>query len=279
MKKNVTMNTKLVYVLTSNGHDEISAMLLMSLYSLRRYNQEMVAEVVMDTDTCQALTANNSAILQMAACNVVNVPAEYNVMQRSRYLKTNLRRIITGDFMYIDSDTIICDALEDLDHLSAELAMVPDQNNDAPQYDEGQLELNRQAGFDAAGQPYYNGGVILAKDTPLVHEFFDLWFDLWKQSLKRGVSKDQPALCEANKRLGHPIQVLNGVWNFQLLNRYLHFLPIAHIMHYWNIYEWKRLFVAQTAKTQRIDLLTALWLRCPRLSAFLLYVKRLVRYK
>ncbi len=277
MKAEGALRTKLVYVLTSDGSDEVSTTLLMSLYSLRRFYQDMTAEVVMDSDTHSALSAAHSPILQMARCNVADIPAEYDTMQRSRYLKTRLRRIVKGDFLYIDSDTIICGTLEAIDTLNCELAMVADQNLSVPQRDPGQLELNRQAGFDATGQPYYNGGVIMAKDTPAVGQFFDLWFELWQQSLRNGVSKDQPALCEANKRLGHPIRELDGAWNYQLLNHYLQLLPRARVMHYWNIYEWKRLFVARTCRKQHIDALTALWLRCPRMSALLLYLKRLIR--
>ena len=277
MTSETILRTKLVYVLTSNGRDEVSAMLIMSLYSLRLYYKEDIVVIVMDRDTFNSLNDAHSVILEMAKAKVVDIPEEYNTMQRSRYLKTNLRRIIKGDFLYVDSDTVICGPLQGLDNLPYDLGMIADQNNSVPQRDPGQLELNMQAGFDATGQPYYNGGVILVRDTTISHRFFELWFELWLQSVKRGVSKDQPALCEANKRLGHPIQELDGIWNFQLLNHYLHYLPQARIVHYWNIYEWKKIYVARTGKKQHVDVFTALWLHFPRISAFLLYLKRLIR--
>ena len=272
-----TLKTKLVYVLTSNGKDEFSAMLLMSLYSLHLYHKKDVVEIVMDWTTYIGLKEVNSSILEMGEVNVVDIPEGLDVMQRSRYLKTNLRRIVKGDYLYIDSDTIICCPLEDLDDLNYDLGMVADQNNSVPQTDQGQLELNKKAGFDAYGEPYYNGGVSLVRDTPNAYTFFDLWKKMWHVSMANGVSKDQPALCETNKQLGHPITEMDGVWNWQLLNNYLYYLPKAKILHYWNIYEWKKLFVARTNKSQRIDKLTALWLRHPRFAALLLYLKRLVK--
>ena len=57
---------------------------------------------------------------------VVNVPEHYNKVQTSRYLKTSLRQTVEGDFLFIDSDTIITDSLADADSLTGNVMMVLD---------------------------------------------------------------------------------------------------------------------------------------------------------
>jgi len=39
------------------------------------------------------------------------VPEELNQVQRSRYLKTTLRSILTGDYLFVDTDTVFASLL------------------------------------------------------------------------------------------------------------------------------------------------------------------------
>ena len=60
-----------------------------------------------------------------------------------------------------------------------------------------------------------------------------MWHECWLKSvtvLHR--HHDQPPLAMANHFLNHPIVPLNGVWNCQILERGIFYLPDAKLVHY-----------------------------------------------
>lgn len=213
------MRTKIVYVLVSQDSDYYYEMLLLSLYSLRLHHPKGDAEVevVMDEDTHQRLVDKKAEMLGEVTPVIVSIPPEYTVMQRSRYLKTQLRKLVKGDFLYIDCDTLICESLEDIDKMETNIAMVADANGDVREKIPFAIELCKRAGIqNANNQPYFNGGVIFAKDDASVLLFFEKWYNLWRKSLSKGVPQDQPALCQANIDLNYPIKELSEIWNSQI---------------------------------------------------------------
>ncbi len=266
------MKTKLVYVLTCTGNDKYAAMVVLSLYTFKIHNPTSNAFVVMDESTHLALEKDRSSILDNATSVVVDIPPEYNVMQRSRYLKTNLRRIVEGDFLYIDSDTFVTGSLDDVDDTDADVAMVTDLNRPLEQGNTNDdIERSIRAGFcDLENEPYFNGGVMFARDTPVAHKLFDKWHECWKKSLANGVPQDQPALCEANRVLEHPIKKLSGIWNCQY--RYLNnvdygkFLKNVKILHYYAVVDFGFLLtflIERTRKKGEVDAVVATIVRHP----------------
>ena len=213
------MRTKIVYVLVSQETDYYYEMLLLSLYSLRLHHPKGDAEVevVMDEDTHQRLVEKKAEMLSDVTPVVVSIPPEYTVMQRSRYLKTQLRKIVKGDFLYIDCDTLICESLEDIDKMESNIAMVADANGEVKEKTPYAIELCKKAGIqNVNNQPYFNSGVFLAKDNTCAHLFFEKWYHLWRKSLSNGVPQDQPALCQANIDMYYPIKELPEIWNSQI---------------------------------------------------------------
>lgn len=275
------MKTKLVYVLVSNDNDYYYEMVVMSLYSFRLYHPFSKVEIVMDRDTYQRLKEKPVSILGDVTPVVVDIPSEYNVVQRSRYLKTNLRQFIEGDFLFIDCDTLICGSLEKIDNVLADIGMVSDLNRAFPLLDSRVVALNQQAGFSpTSDEPYYNGGVAYVKDTPVAHHFFYTWFHNWQLSVEKGVSKDQPSLCESNKDLGFPIQELSACWNCQMGGKNTRYIYKAKILHYFNIMEYgkvKKKVLERIKETGRPDALISVILHFPRLMFYMIYLKHYVR--
>ena len=234
------MRTKIVYVLVSQETDYYYEMLLLSLYSLRLHHPKGDAEVevVMDEDTHQRLVEKKAEILNDVTPIVVPIPPEYTVMQRSRYLKTQLRQIVKGDFLFLDCDTLVCDALHDIDNFNGEVAMVHNCNNSSNVRLVDQLPRIKQAGFNTPEDaPYYNSGVIFARDTPAVSQLFVDWHRLWKLSLKKDVPYDQPALQRADCDNGYSIIELPNAWNYQLRIAINPFTQNTKVLHY--IYSYK----------------------------------------
>jgi hypothetical protein len=205
------MKTKAVYVLTSSPNDYYYEQLLMSVYSLKLYNPDMQTVLVTDTTTNETLAPGRNRIKgYFDDIIVVDIPKRFGKEQCSRYLKTSLRPLVDGDFIYIDVDTIICDSLSELDELDVEIGAVPD------------LHKNTQ---------YFNSGVMYSKDTLTAHKLYELWHELWLEDVQNGNSKDQHSLNLANRKLKFIVMTISDIWNCQIRN-----FPIcwnrANIVHY-----------------------------------------------
>ena len=230
------MKTKCVYALTSDQTDFFLEQLLVSSFSLRHHNPEVHITVVMDSITAGTLddvrSNINDAVNEII---IVETDDSYSKVERSRYLKTNLRNLVKGDSLFIDCDTVICGALESIDSFDGEIGMVADSNGNLALEDEAILARCSKAGFDGMrGNPYYNSGVVFAKDSQIVHDFYNQWFSNWKHSISKGIKYDQPALCYTNLMMGLPIKELPGIWNCQFKMKGYHLLKDALIMHYFS---------------------------------------------
>ena len=231
------MQTKIVYTLVSDNSDTYLEQALLSVYSLRLHNPQAIVELVVDQFTAMTIVDKREEIKKYITNLIeIEVPSELNKVQRSRYLKTNLRAFIKGDYLFIDCDTVICDNLDEIDNFDGDLGMVPDINGDLPLKDNTVIERCHKAGFtNLKEKPYYNSGVIFSRDTEISHKLYAEWAKLWHLSNEKGVSFDQPALCQANVNLDLPINELNGIWNcqFKYTNGYK-FLKKAKILHYYS---------------------------------------------
>lgn len=231
------MQTKIVYVLVSDSSDYYFEQMIMSLESLNKHQSHATVEIVVDTATSISIT-NRSTLLKRYAISVhtVSTPEIYTKKQRSRYLKTLLRQIIKGNFLFVDCDTVICGDLSKIDNLKCDLAAVADTNGALPLTDTDCIELCKSAGFNnLQGRPYFNSGVMYVRDSPLAHRFYEKWHTHWLQSLDKGILFDQPALCQTNFEMGEPISELSGIWNCQFkFSQGYSYLNKALIMHYFN---------------------------------------------
>ncbi len=229
------MKPAVVYVLADGAAGLYSRMAVMSVYSLRRYHPDIPVWLVMDPETFGRLERLGSALIDMATPVVEKVPVQFYVTERSRYLKTRMRSIVQGDFLYIDTDTIICAPLDGIDRVDADLAAVADANSPLGLWYPDTIAKCEKAGFAGLkGKPYYNGGVLFVRDTASTHRFFEEWHRLWLQSRQRGILLDQPALCQAGVNLGCPVHEVNGTWNCQIGNSPagLYYYRKARILHY-----------------------------------------------
>lgn len=232
------MKTKIVYVLVSSETDLYLEQAWLSLYSLRLHNPNAHVVILMDDYTEHSLRENRENFRKLPTeIQIVKTPREYTPVQRSRYIKTTARQHVKGDFLFIDTDTIITDRLDDLDTLDFEIGAVPEFHVDLHHFP-GLNGLHKVAtklgwAYDESDRYNYNSGAIYAKDTEKAHLFYDTWFQCWQKSLiTLGRHHDQPPFAMANHILSHPIVPMGGVWNCQILEHGLYYLPDAKIIHY-----------------------------------------------
>lgn len=237
--RDLVMKTKIVYVLVSNTNDCYYEQLLISLYSLRLYNPNTIVEVVTDSVTKSSLVGPRTDLIKyINDILTIDLPDFLSPFEKSRFLKTRLREYISGDFLYIDTDTVVCGDLSGIDSVKGDIAAVYDKNRKLPlsKLSGWPYDIAKKIGFasDISGEPYFNGGVILAKDTTKAHLFYDEWHKYWTICKERGVSTDQTALCLANKCLGHIISSMESKWNCQINADGLLCSNDALIIHYFS---------------------------------------------
>ena len=234
------MKTKIVYVLTSSENDILLEQLSLSLYSLKYYNPNSEVYLVVDQDTYSSIKNDRNNIREFLTDIIpVKTPDEYNNMLRSRWLKTSLREYIKGDYLFVDSDTIIADDLEECDNWTCDIAAVIDRHipvNKAHQYYDYICNRAKDTGwlFETSDSNYFNSGVMFVKDNESTHAFYKKWHEYWLEGIKHQVFQDQPTLGKVNKEQGYIIKELNGVWNCQIMANGIKFLCTSKIIHYFN---------------------------------------------
>ncbi len=232
------MRTKIVYVVSSNADDVYLEQALISAYSVRLHQTDATIVLVVDEKTDVMLNGKRGEILKyLDEKVVVHVPEVYNKFQTSRYMKTSLRKHVKGDFLFVDTDTIIAESLEGIDHIEADVAAVI--NGHLPLEDFSRSGVNNKKRMKRLGAEkvdgiqYFSSGVIFVKDSEVAHAFYKKWHELWKVSQTNYHDNyDQPAFNTANEKIGYIIKEIDGIWNCQILSYGLPYFYKAKIVHY-----------------------------------------------
>ena len=216
---------KYVYVLSSSEEDFYTEQALISIYSLRRNNPHAYVILFVDQVTITTLKNERSRIKEFVdEIITVNTPSELNFLQRSRYIKTSLRQLLKGDFLYLDTDTVILGNLKELEGMKCEMGAISLQdaddwglNNIHPQLVDYNIAKKLPQKENHTITKYFNGGVFLCRDTIGVHDFFNIWHNSWfESSLNFNYHKDQPDFWIANAKMNQLISEINGIYNFQI---------------------------------------------------------------
>lgn len=232
------MKTQIVYVLVSSEKDVFLEELWVSVWSLRRYEPDVTVNVIVDEPTAMRVKANVELMALITNVVVADVPEKYTPKERSREIKTRIRELIKGDFFYIDTDTVICRPLSDIDNCEYDVAGIPDSNvflKDNP-FAGGMIgSVNSIFGSDVSNCEYLvNGGVIYVKDNEISHELFRRWNKNWTYScFEKRNCQDQPALWQSDHEMGNVIKLLPDVYNSQVAMSLQYFADaaIVHFLH------------------------------------------------
>ena len=231
-----------IYVIVNSPGAYFAEQAMISMHSLRMYNPDAHITGVMDSETLEGLSGNRERIKEYIDDVVVpKLPEGLNSTQKSRFLKTSLRKIIKGDFLFLDADTVVTGNLSEVQNLPFDIAITLNRHrawgseNPHPMI----YEYKETTGHDiqniAYFTNYFNSGVIFSKDTEIAHIFFDRWHQLWlKDSLEFGFHKDQVAGWRANYELGNIVQELSPIYNCQFISPVyaMKFFDSAKILHY-----------------------------------------------
>ncbi|MEB3330941.1 MAG: hypothetical protein VKI83_00395 [Synechococcaceae cyanobacterium] len=229
---------QVVYCLTSDGDDLYAAMTQVSAATLRLTNPGAVIRVVVDPASAAALRSQRHGLLELLdGLEERPVPEGFAATARNRWLKTQLRLLLEGPFLFLDSDTVVREPIGGLipSGAAADLAAAANNSQEEPaqQIWEDDADALRRLGWSEplralaaaaapaasgmpAALPYCNGGVLGYADSPGAHAFARCWHQLWLEGLERlGRPRDQPALNTAIQRSGVRLQPLPARCNAQ----------------------------------------------------------------
>lgn len=228
---------KIVYVLSSDESDNYLEQLVLSLYSLRLHNPTINIEIIVDKETSLTLHGERLSLIKDAnRISVIDVPARYNKMRKSRWLKTNLRNLIDGDFLFVDTDTIICGVIDFSKISLGEISAVRDLHVNIKDHSHKYDIISRAKIVDwdlsDENQPYYNSGVLYVRDSDKTRLFYREWNKAWMESESKGCASDQPSLCKTNELFGGIITPLEDKWNCQITENGIRYFSEAIILHY-----------------------------------------------
>lgn len=210
---------KVVYAITSNGQDIYTAMTRVSLASVRISNPGVNITVACDAVSDKAIKFANSPLLKETDNWVVCETPEGDAGFRNRHVKTRLRQIIEGPFLFLDSDTFVRGDLSEIFDLDADIAGSPNHSKDTleEQIWEQDATMLKVMNWQIGSRVYINGGVMFYNDTQKAYQFAADWHRRWLLSFEQHHNyRDQPALNSALFSTEVQLKVLSHDFNVQI---------------------------------------------------------------
>lgn len=231
------MQTKLVYVLTCSPEATYIEQALISIWSARYHNPDAHIVLLVDDKTNQLLVGKRAELLEYITEKVV-IPfedANSSMIYRSRWIKTSVRQLIEGDFLFIDCDTIVAQSLADADDIECEIGAVLDTHRPVSAFQHSErinlVKFATACNWDFSGvEKYYSSGVLYVKDTENTHQFYQLWHKNYLHSSQCGVNIDQISMERAKQEISI-ISDIADTWNTIMFIR-PKFIEQAKIIHF-----------------------------------------------
>lgn len=225
---------KVVYILISSENDYYAEQLLVSLYSLKLQNPDCNPVILTDRDTVRNLKGRLKRINEFAEEIIeIKLPEGMTGKEKSRFIKTSMRKYIDGDFLFIDVDTLIMKSLQEIVTYNCNIGAVLDYHTPANGNSQMLNCLKLKKIKNWVCYNYFNSGVVWVKDNEATRKFFKDWHEIWYKDWKNyQIVIDQFAFAQANLNNKNIVEEIHGKYNCQLTISYYKFLLNAKIIHY-----------------------------------------------
>jgi len=225
-----------LYTLTSTPRDEYYEQFLLSLTSLKIAMPNANAILLCDSKTKETLTEKRCEYEKLISRTItIDPPGDLSQIEVSRWVRTSMRRLVQGDFLFLDGDTIVADDLSSVFDYGINFGACLDKHSliNTHSKKDSIIDKNAHLGFDShSSDKHYNGGVLFCADSPETHKIFDRWHELWLFSRSKNILRDQPSLNMAIYENSSLITELDGTWNCQIAYNGLPYLANSKIIHY-----------------------------------------------
>ena len=231
------MKTKLVYVLVSSKKDVYLEQFFVSSYSAKYHMPDCHITLLVDEVTKDGFTDIREKELTFVD-ELIAVPIDRSLSPklRSRILKTSSRKYISGNFLFIDTDTIVAKPFpkDFFENLKGSIYACYDSHSMFKENPYRKMCLNhgKLLNWPIEEQEfYYNSGVLFVKDNNESRDFFDRWSENWLLGKEKGVFMDQPSFAKTNYEMNNIVNALDDVWNCEFKHG-IKFFHDAYIIHY-----------------------------------------------
>jgi hypothetical protein len=203
------------YAIACDRWDDYGAMLCVSAASLRRQHADVEVVVVSDRTSLSQIGTSRTT-LERYTDRIVEVDGVQGTSrERSRVLKTTLRRHLEGRFVFLDLDTVILRKLDQLLKYTGPFTIALD-------YETGIVDERDRAIYEQLDSVHYparayNSGVMSVDDSPLVRALFEEWHRRWLRGRDAGKLEDQQALNSTIAAQRFPVDVLDPDDNAMIL--------------------------------------------------------------
>jgi hypothetical protein len=144
---------------------------------------------------------------------------EGNPRQRSRFVKTQMRNALQGDFLYLDADTVPVSRFDALIRSRSRLSAAIDRNRVSPDgsFPSRVVPDFRRLGWPYPTEVYLNTGVLFWKDCREAHELGQQWHRNWLHyTAAVDNPSDQPSFNHSLNMLGIKPKIISDVHNARL---------------------------------------------------------------
>ena len=225
-----------LYVLTSTPRDIYYEQFLMSVTSLKFIMPDAEILLLCDSKTKETLTGNRALYEKLVSKTIaVEAPSRMSQVEVSRWVKTSMRRLVSGDFLFIDCDTIITDDLSSITAMGVKAGACLDKHSLIERHAKRKdiIAKEKQLGFNSwRSNRHFNSGVIFCADTSETHKIFNRWHELWLFGNSKKTVRDQTSFNMAIYENHSYFTELDGIWNCQIAFNGLPYLSNSKIIHY-----------------------------------------------
>lgn len=207
-----------LYILVWRPGEDYADITQLSMSFLREIHPEAEILLLTEPETVSALQDAEHPLLSLTDRLIMSDVPHNESSIRSWYLKSRMRHLVKGDFIFLDADTIIRKPINELFQLDAPIAMAENHSlrfpENFPKLE--QVVYERNGWSLPANGHYLNSGVICWKDNEDAHRLSNLWAQLWDKSVLNGYGYDQTALNVAIEQSGVSFHVLDDRYNAQI---------------------------------------------------------------
>jgi lipopolysaccharide biosynthesis glycosyltransferase len=223
-----------LYTLTSADKDTYYEQFLLSITSLKLLMPSSNIILLCDSKTKKTLIGKRTEYEKLVSDVIIADVPEMPQVEVSRWVKTSMRRLVSGDFLFIDCDTIITDDLSSITKLGIKFGACLDKHSLIDKHGKkgNIVEIDKRLGFTSyLSGKHFNSGVIFCADTPETRKIFDRWHELWLFGRSKNIQRDQPSFNMAVYENLSFFTELDGTWNCQIAFNGLPYLANSKIIH------------------------------------------------
>jgi hypothetical protein len=204
------------YALATDGERDYPDMVMVSALSLRRIYPTSKITILTDDDSLPGLGCALAHLAENGA--QIRSVGQFSgtPRMRSRFVKTQVRNVIDGDFLYLDADTVAIRNFDGLFACRAPLSAAIDRNCVDPRggFPAWVIPDFVRLGWRHPTRCYLNAGVVLWRDCEDARALGKLWHENWLH-YSRSVDNpaDQPSFNHSIDLLGIAPKIMDDAFN------------------------------------------------------------------